>query len=505
MAGGLSQYAPKVSVIISTFNRKEVLKRAIKSVLDQSMPDFECIVVDDCSPQEIEKLVLSFGDPRLKYLRTEKNSGHDALPKNIGIMAARGKYLAFLDDDDEYKKDALRILTRYAEETGVDVTYGDYLIDGKPGWSIDFSASRLAQHNYISMCSALVSRTAVLAVGGFDEDVPKFKDWNLWLRIHKNGGTFMHVPIIVFYIHQMEKSISADIPADKDEAGRYKPTYFNPADCLIYPEKTILGKRPPLRVAVYTLAMNRLDYTKQMYKSIDTLAGYPFDWFVIDQGSTDGTGDWIKSLTRDREFSDAGTSSTWRMKLRYRIYEKNVGLAKGWNNIVEFIKTESKDEPYDLIIKVDNDAEMLTEGWLAAMIEIYKRNRKVCLSPAVEGLETLPGGVLRQRASGESPYVMIADKVLGVVPHLGGIVYSTPIEIWKEWKFDEAYEGNKDVLLSQYARKEGYGLFYMEEFRVWHIDGTHGQKAKYPEYFSDIKVEDIKNVELEDAKDPAGQ
>lgn len=490
--------AARVSVIISTYNRRSLLKDAVRSVLNQSMPDFEIIVVDDCSPDTlaVQAMVEGFLDPRIKFIRTDKNYGHDGHPKNLGVLAATGEYVAFLDDDDTYRREALKILLAYAKESKCDVVYGDYLIDGQPGWSVDFSVSRLSQHNYISMVVALVRREAFLKVGGFDEAVPKFKDWNLWLRMQKGGASFMHVPIIITEVKQLKDSISSKFENEKDENGRYKPTFFNPADCMIYPEQTCIGPRKPLRIALYTLTMDRLEYTKKMYEGIKNLAGYPFDWYVIDQGSTDGTQEWIKKLTRDYPPYTPGNTmgeGGWRLKLRYRLYAQNVGLAKGWNNIIEFIKSE---EEYDVIIKVDNDAEMLTEGWLKSMVEVFERNRKVCLSPYVEGLEGSPGGVLRQRASGDSPYMMINDKVLGLVPHLGGIVYATPVELWKGFKFDEEYEGNKDYLLSQYANKQGLALFYMEEFRVWHIDGTEGQHKKYPDYFKGRS--DIESVDEEE-------
>lgn len=469
----------RVSVIISTYNRRALLKKAIRSVLDQSMPDFEVIVVDDCSTEEgIEAAALSFSDPRVKYFRMPENSGHDGPVKNFGIKQATGEYICFLDDDDQYRREALKILLAYAGQSKCDVVYGDYLIDGKPGWSVDFSVAQLSRFNFISMIVAMVRRDALVKVGGFDEEVPKFKDWNLWLRMQKGGASFMHIPIIVAEVSQQKDSISAKFKNEKDQDGRYKPTFFNPADCLIYPNKTSLGERKPLRVAVYTLAMNRLEYTKRMYDALDKTAGYEFDWFVIDQGSKDGTADWLKSLTRDVDISMV--DGHYRSKLRYRIYEQNVGLSKGWNNIVEFIKAEGE---YDIIVKVDNDAELMTPGWLDAMVRIFERNRKLILSPYVEGLEGSPGGVLRQRASGDSPYMLINDRVLGLVPNLGGIVFATPLELWENWKFDDLYEGNKDLLLCQYARKIGYSCFYMEEFRVWHIDGTTGQHKKFPTYF----------------------
>lgn len=472
---------PLVSVITATYNRKDLLKRSIRSVLAQSMPDFELLVVDDCSTQDVEKLVKSFGDPRVRYLRTEKNSGHDALPKNLGIKNARGEFVCFLDDDDEYRRDALKVLSTYAIQSKCDLVYGDYLIDGKPGWSLDFSVQKLSQFNFIAQLVAFCKLEAVRKVGGFDQDVPKFKDWNLWLRMQKSGASFMHIPIIVAEIHTTQGSVSESFEHERDEAGRYKPTFFNPADCLIYPNTTLLGPRKPLRVAVYTLTMNRLEYTKQMYKALTRTAGYAFDWFVIDQGSTDGTAEWLKGLTRDRMNLPAGDKTLQLAhNVRYRLYPQNIGLSKGWNNIVDFIKAEGQ---YDIVIKVDNDAELMTEGWLGSMIDIFERNRRVILSPYVEGLDGSPGGVLRQRASGSSPYILINDRIMGLVPNLGGIVFAAPIELFDNWKFDDAYEGNKDLILSQYARKIGYSLFYLEEFRVWHIDGTKGQHKKYPDYF----------------------
>ena len=85
----------EVSVIIPTHNRKELLIRAIKSVLDQSYQDFEIIVVDDLGVSED---CVDF-DPRIKYFRV-KSDGYIAYSRNIGIYKSEGKYIAFLDDDD---------------------------------------------------------------------------------------------------------------------------------------------------------------------------------------------------------------------------------------------------------------------------------------------------------------------------------------------------------------------------------------------------------------------
>lgn len=485
---------PQVSVIISTYNRPDLLKRSIFSVMNQTFKDFELLVVDDYSAdaKKNKETVEEFKDERVRYILLEGNHGSDSHPKNIGIKEAKGKYVTFLDDDDTYRPEALHILHTYAEETDADVTYGDYLIGAdkrKPGWSLDFSAKFLAKRNFIAMCVVMCKRDMLLKVGGFDEDVPKFKDWNLWLRIQKAAGIFIHVPILVSDILDHEDTISARYKVKHDDQGNYLPILlnedgterelFNPADCKIFPEKTVLGPKPPLRVAIYTLTMNRLELTKIMAESLKT-AGCAFDWFIIDQGSKDGTKEWLE------EFRNTEDSPK---KLLIQYNKENVGLAAGWNQAIEFIK---KTGDYDICIKIDNDAEMLTQDWLKDMVDLFERNVTLILSPYVEGLEKSPGGVLRQRPDAENPYIMIGDRVLGNVPNLGGIVFACRMELFKEWKFDAKYEGNKDYLLSQYAKALGYVLCYMEEYRVGHQLGSSGQQEKYPEYFKDPTNDSIK-------------
>ncbi|MBR4797518.1 MAG: glycosyltransferase family 2 protein, partial [Spirochaetia bacterium] len=98
---------PEVSVVITTYKRPEKLARAIKSVLDQSLKDWELIIVDDNSAgspfrAETEAFMASYlADSRVRYIKHEKNSGAPAA-RNTGIKAAVGTYIALLDDDDEF-------------------------------------------------------------------------------------------------------------------------------------------------------------------------------------------------------------------------------------------------------------------------------------------------------------------------------------------------------------------------------------------------------------------
>src|SRR5262245_18234397 len=92
--------APRVSVIIATYNRSRVLRFAIRSVLWQSMPDFELTVVGDCCTDESADAVASFEDARVQWHNLPYNSGHQSAPNNRGLELARGEYVDYLGHDD---------------------------------------------------------------------------------------------------------------------------------------------------------------------------------------------------------------------------------------------------------------------------------------------------------------------------------------------------------------------------------------------------------------------
>ena len=92
---------PLFSVVIPTYNRRDLVSRAIASVLAQTFEDFELLVVDDGSTDETARLVLGLGDPRIRLVALAKNRGPSAA-RNAGIAAARGELISMLDSDDEY-------------------------------------------------------------------------------------------------------------------------------------------------------------------------------------------------------------------------------------------------------------------------------------------------------------------------------------------------------------------------------------------------------------------
>src|SRR3989344_9216027 len=91
---------PKISVIIPTHNRPELLKKAVGSVLSQTYKDLEVIVVDDCMEKRADSVIKEFNDSRIKHIQHQEEKGGSAA-RNTGIRASSGEFIAFLDDDDE--------------------------------------------------------------------------------------------------------------------------------------------------------------------------------------------------------------------------------------------------------------------------------------------------------------------------------------------------------------------------------------------------------------------
>ena len=118
----LHRTLPSISVVVPTYKRPALLGRAVRSILDQSLQDFEVIVVDDASGDGTEEAVAAFSDPRIRYVRHEENRGL-AAARNSGIKAARAPLVAFLDDDDDYLPSYLEAMARRLVAASDDVAF----------------------------------------------------------------------------------------------------------------------------------------------------------------------------------------------------------------------------------------------------------------------------------------------------------------------------------------------------------------------------------------------
>jgi glycosyltransferase involved in cell wall biosynthesis len=188
----VSETPPLVSVILATYRRGHVIGRALRSVLAQSVRDLEVLVLDDVPGDETEAVVRSMCDPRVHYISHPSRRGV-AAARNQGLALARGKYVAFQDSDDEWLADKLAHQVGRLESApaGVALTQAavlHYDLDSAAYFLSDLpegqEATAILRCNMTSFTQGwLVRKAALQAVGGFDERLPLWEDWELMIRI----------------------------------------------------------------------------------------------------------------------------------------------------------------------------------------------------------------------------------------------------------------------------------------------------------------------------------
>ncbi len=182
--------SPTVSVIIPTYNRRALLTEAIDSVLRQTFQDFELVVVDDGSTDGTRDAVISFDDPRVRYL-FQTNAGV-AAARNWGVASSRAPLIAFLDSDDTWMPEKLRVQVDYLERNphiSLCQTEEVWVRDGRrvnpaekhrkhSGWIF----RECVPLCIVSPSAVMMRREAFGALGGFDESLRACEDYDLWLR-----------------------------------------------------------------------------------------------------------------------------------------------------------------------------------------------------------------------------------------------------------------------------------------------------------------------------------
>jgi len=183
-----------ISVIMGTCNRTEEIRESIRSVLDQTYPNFELLVVNDGGPEEVEAVVRSFHSPNIRYARMRENRGHASV-LNEGVRRVAGSYIAYLDDDDVYYPHHLESLHKAIVSSGKKFVYSNTkfvqgeLKEGKfietklmYRWNEEHDRDKLIRNNYIANLGVIHERSVFTRVGLFSEDLNMVMDWDFWLR-----------------------------------------------------------------------------------------------------------------------------------------------------------------------------------------------------------------------------------------------------------------------------------------------------------------------------------
>jgi glycosyltransferase involved in cell wall biosynthesis len=152
----LGQQAPTVTVVIPTFNRPALLLRAVESVLRQTFGHFEIVVVIDGLDPASRDVIEQLREPRLRYLELpEKVGGSEA--RNVGVRSANGRWIALLDDDDEWLPDKLEMQLASAESSQNDgmLVTSRYICRAVLRMSCVHVACRKTVNLFLSSCSTI--------------------------------------------------------------------------------------------------------------------------------------------------------------------------------------------------------------------------------------------------------------------------------------------------------------------------------------------------------------
>lgn len=213
---------PLISVIIPTFNRGRIVLDAISTALGQTYQNLEIVVVDDCSTDNTIEVLRTVSDPRVKVVALTKNGG-GSVARNEGIEAAMGEYIAFLDSDDAWLPDKLKVQLDYLRASGnpLALVYTNLILDdgqtSKPCYNKPIQLGQnVCEYLFVNWSEAYIQTSswlmpaAVARTIRFDKDLRLHQDWDFLIRAEIMGYSFLAVaePLTIWKVDVRTDRIS---------------------------------------------------------------------------------------------------------------------------------------------------------------------------------------------------------------------------------------------------------------------------------------------------------
>ena len=207
---------PNVSVIVTTYNRKDQLREAIRAILNQTYQDFELIVVDNFSNYDFFAFIKEFDNDKIIPIQN-KNNGVIATNRNVGVQMAKGEYIAFCDDDDIWLDEKLdkqiQILLEYSMRGQLVLTYCNTILFGDVKTEITkkkavHSFNDFIIDNQLSFSTVVLSKSDLVR---FDENINivASEDFNLWVSLFLSDYKFVFIKEPLIRYRVSNKSMSA--------------------------------------------------------------------------------------------------------------------------------------------------------------------------------------------------------------------------------------------------------------------------------------------------------
>jgi glycosyltransferase involved in cell wall biosynthesis len=211
--------SPLVSIIVPCYNQAQYLSEALQSVFDQTYCNWECIIINDGSPDNTKEVAQEWVKKDARFIYLYKENGGLSSARNTGIAIAEGEFILPLDADDRIGKDyTLLAMKAFQEDTDLKLVYckAEKFGEESGSWNLPyFSLFELARQNMI-FCSAFYRKKEWERVGGYDVNmVFGLEDWDFWISILKNGGNVACLDEIGFYYRIKSESMVNNIFTEK--------------------------------------------------------------------------------------------------------------------------------------------------------------------------------------------------------------------------------------------------------------------------------------------------
>jgi glycosyltransferase involved in cell wall biosynthesis len=213
----MGHVTPTASVVVPTHDRNDLLLRTLASVIGQTDVEFEVVVVDDGSTQDVAAAVATLADERVRVIRNERSEGV-ARARNRGLEETRGEWVAFVDDDDLWAPDKLasqlqalaRTGRRWAYTGAVNITASAQVIGGAPPPPPEEVAASLPRRNTVpgGGSNVVAARSLLDEVGGFDPTLYNTEDWDMWIRMARAAlPAWVGRPLLAYRVHATNASL----------------------------------------------------------------------------------------------------------------------------------------------------------------------------------------------------------------------------------------------------------------------------------------------------------
>ncbi|OQW35778.1 MAG: hypothetical protein A4E19_16140 [Nitrospira sp. SG-bin1] len=482
--------APKVSVIVPTYNRPDRLQTALESLAAQTYQDFEVIVVNDAGC-EVESVIDARADRhRIMTIRHDRNRGL-AAARNSGLRLAKGAYIAYLDDDDRYLPSHLETLVGYLDRHECRVAYTDawrvherkvngvYVETARDvPYSSEFSPADLLISNYFPVLCVMHARQCLDDVGCFDESLFAHEDWDLWIRM-ATRFPFKHLAVLTAeftWRNDGTSMTSGTIDTYRRTTEiiyrKYAPYAERNATIREAQQRHLQRFRVDASAKSYVCSIiipvcNRLELTRDCLTALSQIGNQPeYEVIIVDNGSTDGTQEFLAELKGDVQI------------IRN---EENVGFAKACNRGARVARGQ-------YLVFLNNDT-IPQSGWLSSLVSEVDAHQEV----GIVGSKLLyPNGTIQHAGvvrdlEHRLPYHIYknlpADHPAVNQRREFQIVTAACLLIrralFEEVEgFDEGYmNGFEDADLCLKVRERGYAVVYQPRSVVVHLESqTSGRK-----------------------------